>query len=132
MGGDFNSHVGSDMGGLVKDFKVISAEDVVSQHCLLSMDMVFEKKVRREVKLRTKLKLWRSSESEMKEEFREGVNSKCDGNEDWCGLKRKLLGVVSEVCGYTKGRPRNFESWWWNKDLDVTVSGKRELSRIWN
>ena len=38
----------------------------------------------------------------MIEEFAEGLN-KCDGNEDWCGLKRKLLDVVSEVCGYTKG-----------------------------
>ena len=34
------------------------------------------------------------------------VNNKCDGNENWCGLKRKLLDVVSEVCGYTKGKPR--------------------------
>ena len=24
----------------------------------------------------------------MKEEFAEEVNSKCDGNENWCGLKR--------------------------------------------
>ena len=27
----------------------------------------------------------------MKQEFSEGVNSKCYGNEDWSGLKRKLL-----------------------------------------
>ena len=27
----------------------------------------------------------------MKEECAKGVDSKCDGNEDWCGLKRKLL-----------------------------------------
>ena len=46
----------------------------------------------------------------MKEEFAEGVNSKCDGNEDWCGLKRKLLDVASEVCGYSKGRPRHFDT----------------------
>ena len=48
-------------------------------------------------------------ESEVKEEPTEGVKNKCDGNEDWCGLKRKLLNVVSEVCGYTKGIPRHFE-----------------------
>ena len=37
----------------------------------------------------------------MREEFAEGVNNKCDGNEDWFGLKRKLLDVASEVWGYT-------------------------------
>ena len=46
----------------------------------------------------------------MKEEFAEMVNNKCDGNEDRCGLKRKLLDVVIEVYGYTKGKPRHFET----------------------
>ena len=41
--------------------------------------------------------------------FAEGVNIKYDGNEDCCGLKRKL-NVVSEVCGYTKDLPRHFET----------------------
>ena len=95
----------------VKVVKVISGEAIVSQHCLLLMDIVFKKKVRRKVKFRKKLKLWRLRESEVKEEFAEGVNNKCDGNEDWCGLKRKLLDVASGVCGYTKGKPRHFEMW---------------------
>ena len=59
------------------------------------MDMVFKKKVRRKVKFRKKSKLRRLRESEVKEEFAEGVNNKCDGNEDLCGLKRKLLDVPS-------------------------------------
>ena len=74
----------------------------------------------------------REREREVKEEFAEGViNSKCDGNEDWCGLKRKLLDVASEICSYTKGKPRYFETWWWNKDVDVAVCRKRELFKIW-
>ena len=115
----------------VKDVKVIPGEDTVSQHCLLLMDMVFKKKFRRKAKFRKKLKLWSLRESEVKEEFVEGVNNKCDGNEDWCGLKRKLLDVASEVCGYTKGKPRNFETWCWNKDVDVAVCRKRKLFWIW-
>ena len=90
----------------VKDVKVIPGE-----HCLLLMDMVFKKKVRRKVKFRKKLKLWRLRETEVKEEFAEEVNNKCNGDKDWCGLKRKLLDVASEVCGYTKGKPRHFETW---------------------
>ena len=62
--------------------KVIPGEEIMIQHCLLLMDMVFKKKVRRKVKFRKKLKLWRLRESEGKEEFAEGVTNKFDGNED--------------------------------------------------
>ena len=63
----------------------------------------------------------------MKEEFAEGVNNKCDGNRDWCGLNRKLLDIASEVCSYTKGKSRYFETWWCNKDVDVAVCRKTYL-----
>ena len=33
------------------------------------------------------------------------------------GVVRKLLDVTSEVCSYTKGKPRHFETWWWNKNV---------------
>ena len=73
----------------------------------------------------------------MKEEFTERVNNKCYGNKDWCGLERKLLDVASEVCGYTKGKPRHFEKWWWNEIVDVAVREKRgelfrTLKQSWN
>ena len=98
----------------------------MNQHCLLSVDMVFNKKVRKKLKFRKKLKLWRLRELEVKEDFGEEVNNKCDGNEDCCGLKRKLLDVVSEVCGYTKSKPKHGEMWS-NEDVDVAVYRKREV-----
>ena len=115
----------------VKDVTVIPGEEIVIEHCLLLMDVVFKKKVGRKEKLRKKLKLWRLRVSEVKEEFAEGANNKCDGNEDWYGLKRKLLDVGSEVCGSTKSNPRYFETWWWNKDVDVAPCRKGELFSIW-
>ena len=55
-----------------------------------------------------------------------------DGNEDWYGLKRKLLDVVNEVRGYTNSKPMHFEMWWWwNKDGDVAVRRNRDLFKIW-
>ena len=108
----------------VKDVKVISGEEIVSQHCILLMYMVFKKKVTRKVKFRKKLKMWKLRESEVKEELAEAVNNKCHNNEDWCSLKRKLLDVASEVCGYTKTKLRHFETQWWNKDVDVAVCRK--------
>ena len=81
----------------VKDVKVIPGKEIVSQHSLMLIDMMFTKKVIRKVKFRKKLKLSRSRELKVKEEFAERVNGKYDGNKDLCGLKRKLLDVVSEV-----------------------------------
>ena len=43
--------------------KVIHGEEILSQHCLLLMNIMFKKKVRRKVKFRKKLKLWRLRES---------------------------------------------------------------------
>ena len=105
----------------VKDVKVIPGEETLSQHCLLLMDMVFRKKVKWKVKFRKNLKLWKLRESELKEVFADGLNNKCDGNEDWYDLKNQLLDVASEVCGYTRDKPRHFETWRWNKDVDVAV-----------
>ena len=79
----------------VKYVKVLPGEEIMSQLCLLLMDMIFKKKVRRKVQFRKKLKLWRLRESEVKKEFAERINNKCDGNEDWCGLKKRLLDVAS-------------------------------------
>ena len=96
------------------------------------MDMVSKKKDKRKVKFRSKLKLPRFTD--VKEKFDEGVNYKCHGNEsneDWCCLKRKLLNVASEVCGYTKGKLKHFETWWWNKDVDVVACRKRESLKTW-
>ena len=58
-----------------------------------------KKKVRRKVKFRKKLKLWGLIDLDVKKEFAEAINSKCDGNEDWCGLKRKFLDVATKACG---------------------------------
>ena len=43
----------------------------------------------------------------------------------------KKLVRCCEVCGYTKDKPRHFETRWGNKNVDVAVYRKRELFRIW-
>ena len=97
--------------------KVIPGEETVSQHCVLLIVMVFNKKFRRKVKFRKKLKLWRLRESEVKQKFAEGVTNVM------------VMSYVSDVCSYTK--PKHFEKWWWNKDVGLAVCSKRELFRIW-
>ena len=41
----------------VKDVNVIPTEEIMSEHCLFLIDIVFKKKVGRKVKFRKKLKL---------------------------------------------------------------------------
>ena len=80
--------------------EVVPGKEVVSQRCLLLIDMTLKKTVRREIKLKKKLKLWRLRDSNVEEEFVEVFNNKYDGNEDWCDLEIKLLDLVSEVWLY--------------------------------
>ena len=40
---------------IVKDIKVISVEEIVSQHCLLLMDVLFKKKVKRKKKVQKEI-----------------------------------------------------------------------------
>ena len=56
----------------VKDVKVIPGEETVSQHCLLLIDILFKKRVRRKLKFRKQLELRRLRESEAKE-FAKGL-----------------------------------------------------------
>ena len=62
----------------------------------------------------------------MKEEFAEEVN-----NNVMVMKIGAVVDVASEVCGYTKGKPRHFETRCWNKDVNVAVCRKRELYKIW-
>ena len=50
MGGDFNGDVGSDMDRVFQVVVRGGDWEIVSQHFLLLMDMVFKKKARRKVK----------------------------------------------------------------------------------
>ena len=61
----------------VNNVKVIPGEEIVSQHCLLLINMVFKKE---------ETKIWKEIETveverelEVNKEFVEGVNNKCDG-----------------------------------------------------
>ena len=71
---------------------------------------MFKKKVRRKVKFKKKLRLWRLRESrgERKVSLLKGLTTNLMVMKI-CGLSRKLLDVASEVCDYIKGKPRHLE-----------------------
>ena len=111
----------------VKDVKVITSKKVASQDCLLVLDVLFSKEIKRKKKSRKYLKLWSLKEPEVKQMFGVKVNERWDSYEDSGGLRRKLLDVAREVCGYTKDKLRHSEKRLWHSDVDVGVSGKRDL-----
>ena len=69
-------------------------------------------------------------QKEEKAERNSFVRKNCDGNDNWGSLERKLLDVAKDACGYTKGKLRHFERWWWNRDVNVAIYRKRELFRV--
>ena len=69
----------------------------------------------------------RLKEPKLKEMFAEKFKERYYRNENWGSLKKKLSGVIREVCGYIKGKPRRVKTWWWDREVDVAVSRKRDL-----
>ena len=46
-------------------------------------------------------------------------------------IKDSLLGVVGEVCGWTKGPPRHLETWWWGDEVGKRIDEKRKKFKEW-
>ena len=51
-----------------------------------------------------------------------------DIQENWLLVKETWLKGSKQVCGMTKGPPRNKETWWWNRDVEEVVV-KRKVHR---
>ena len=49
----------------------------------------------------------------------------------WQNMKNGLLKTVDESCGWTKGRPRHRETWWWNSDVKEKVDEKKLKYKTW-
>ena len=51
-------------------------------------------------------------------------------NEGWVELLEIKINIAGEDRGYTKERPRKFELWWWNKNMEIAVDKKGELFKL--
>lgn len=80
----------------LKDPEVILGEEVLSQYCLLVMNILLRKEVKRRKRLRKNLKLWMFKESDVEKMFAE-VIERCDGYENCSGLQKNLLNLAREV-----------------------------------
>jgi len=60
------------------------------------------------------------------------VKDESDVEMAWHELKECLLEVAGDVCGTTKGKQRNNETWWWNAEVPELVKNNRRLFKINN
>ena len=138
VGGDFNGHVGNDMGGFgevhrgfgigqINDGGIRLLNWAVGKGLHL-MNTCFQKR-------KSRLMTFRSGETEtmidyilVNNKYRSSVKdvTVIPGEEiasQHCLLLMDMV-LKKKVYDYTKGKPRHFETWWLNKDVDVAVSRK--------
>ena len=96
---------------VVKDVKVVSGEECVSQHRLLVCDIVVKnaKEVKR--KYRPRRKVWKLNDEHLVRHFSAAVqklasNKQCDDSVErtWATLRDSLLEATDETCGGRKGQ----------------------------
>ena len=121
----------------VKDVKVISSEECISQHRLLVGDVILLTMVRSPIRLPPRMKTWKLREEHVRAAFEECVKAKCEdmpGSVDggWTHLKTALTEAAAETCGWTKGGcQRHKETWWWNDEVDNIIKEKRKAWKQW-
>ena len=49
----------------------------------------------------------------------------------WRAMKEAWMKNAQEVCGWTKGKRKHRETWWWNSEVAEAVKKKQELFRKW-
>ena len=71
-----------------------------------------------------RLKVWKLREPNVKQEFAWLVTERKDEvfeadnvESKWNAMKEEWQKAIEQVCGWTKGPPRNSETWWWNDEV---------------
>lgn len=72
----------------MKDISVIPRKKVVSQHCLLVINILYNKDTKHQTNVKSKIKLWKLKDSEVEETFKRFKNV------SWRDLKVKLQNTV--------------------------------------
>jgi exonuclease III len=121
----------------VKDIKVME-EECIQQHRLLVcvLDVKGKSKKRKEKPI-SRCRVWKLKDEKVHDQFLDDFQSilagkKVEGVEQiWNVLKNGLLETANRVCGRTKGRPKQRETWWWNDEVARVVDEKRRLFKVW-
>ena len=123
---------------MLKDAKMINGEECVLKHKLLVVDLIIKDKESRKDKFVPKLKVWLLRENKYKEKFAERMREKDftldeaeNVNGKWLRMKKQWKDIAEEVVGWTKGKSRHRETWWWNDIVEKAVEQKKKAYKDW-
>ena len=127
---------------LVKDTKVIPKELNFRQHKLVVCDLRVRVDLlgtKKKKPFTPKLRVWKLKDPVVSEAFSQEVAShlkpvgSVEGVEEtWSDLKSALITASENCCGWTKCRPKQRVTWWWNDQVDAAISAKRESWQLLN
>ena len=111
--------------------KVIPGE---LHHRLVVVD-VEERKLKKSVKKskRVRWRVWELQEKEIKEEFERRVVELVDAEavDLWESYKNGVLKACDDLCGKTKGRRDQENTWWWNEQVKEAIDRKKKAFKTW-
>ena len=106
----------------LRDVKIIPGE---LQHRSVVVDLV-KKKVRKEAIERRKVWKLKEDDTSARFEEREGELVSADAPYWWKCVREGMLKAFDEVCGKTKGRRDQGDTWRWNKDVKEAIARKKD------
>ena len=123
----------------VRNLKVFAGEECVTQHRLVTVDLVVKVADRKEKKIGKpkKIKAWKLKNPETKLKFETKVAERFrmarNDQDTWKIYEETILQTAREVCGETNGiiRKRNKETWWWNDSVQAAVAEKKAAFKKW-
>ena len=123
--------VGKEKRKYLRDVKVIPGE---LQHRLVVVD-VEERKLKKSVKKsqRVRWRVWKLQEKEIKEEFARRVVELVDAEavDLWESYRNGVLKACDDLCGKTKGRRDQGNTWWWNEQVKEAIDRKKKAFKTW-
>ena len=82
---------------------------------------------------RVRWRVWKLQEKEIKEEFERRVVELVDAEavDLWESYKNGVLKACDDLCGKTKGRRDQVNTWWWNKQVKEAIDRKKNAFKTW-
>jgi hypothetical protein len=117
----------------VKNVKAIPG---MLQHSLVVMDVVSKEMGKKEKeKFVPNRKTWKLKDADVKKQFEVKVaerwETECKDGDIWERYRDCVLAMADEVCGWTKGKCRHSETWWWDESVKRALDDKKEKFKEW-
>ena len=91
---------------------------------------VEERKLKKSVKKseRVRWRIWKLQEKEIEEEFERRVVELVDAEavDLWESYKNGVLKACDDLCGKTKGRRDQGNTWWWNEQVKEALDREKK------